>query len=334
MMDYLDVLNGSGYQTYRGEYYSDIGAPTGIDQEPKVGGIPVPFFYEMAENLRSRTDVSRNMIDQRPDEVAIKTKSPVFFGKEFEGFAKLQNGFFYQVTAVQVDIKGISKQAALYVPVPVGADYLVRLTKIDNPFKVYEVGKELSTPYTMDEGGIAGYTITVAEIPEGLNEAENNPTIAYKGTASTTVRFIEDVGYNNHYSVTVEGASASNVFSNKTLTVTLTEYTDNITISVTTVEKYQVSITYSPEMISDFVTADEGNSEYAFADDTAENPTVLSFNSTGSVYGYESYKYVVEATGATAYVEMGEKTDEGLPFKVKIYNVTGDVSLTLTEQQI
>ena len=149
-MDYLDILNGTGYQTYKGEFYAELTAPIGIDQAvPYDFENPVPFFYEPTETTRSFGQPVQNIRDTKNEEYAIRTKSTVFYGKELGGFVKLQDGNFYEVLSCTVDRRGTSRQAAVYVPVPVGADYIVRLLKIDNPFKTYGISESANISFDL-----------------------------------------------------------------------------------------------------------------------------------------------------------------------------------------
>lgn len=165
-MDYLDFLNGTGTQTYKGIYFKKTYAPLGIDQAPTAYADqkPVLFFYEPIDETRQYKQPTENLVDRKAIDATIKTKNRIFnfLSSKLEGFVLLQDGNFYEILSSGIDRKGVSKQAAEYIPVPVGADFIVRLAKIDNPFQTFDV-QDILHPVIRPQGHSVSW-----EVGEGI----------------------------------------------------------------------------------------------------------------------------------------------------------------------
>lgn len=151
MPDILDVIDGSTRQTYRGIYFSEpVMAATvedvidGVITVEDVAAVGFAFLYEYANpNSRKFSQPLQNLMESGNRISAIKTNA----GESFtpRGMIKAQDGYFYQILEIQQDMTRASRQAAFFVPTPAGAEYLIRMTRVENPFAEFSAKADYSS---------------------------------------------------------------------------------------------------------------------------------------------------------------------------------------------
>lgn len=163
-MDLLDALNGSGRQTFSGKYYRRLPNPIDLYSQPtyeEAERSGIPFLYEYVDvYTKQYRQPIQNVISRANSDTVIKTTfSGVYCGANgnIEGFVRLQDGTTYTVTQMRQDLQRVSKQAAFFCPIPVGAEYYMTLTRIDDPFADYK----RSDTVTIQSGTLDAATITV-----------------------------------------------------------------------------------------------------------------------------------------------------------------------------
>ena len=110
--DILDVLNPKQRFTLTGKYFSE--RPDG----PDVGG--EEFNYEYVDPYTK---------------TAIRTDDQLSF-KEGIGMVVLQDGTAYLIHQKMTDYSAAPKQSCRVLPVPIGTEYVLRLTAIEEPWGV------------------------------------------------------------------------------------------------------------------------------------------------------------------------------------------------------
>ena len=125
--DILDVFNPKQRFTLTGKYYAER------PDCPDVGGEEFNYEYVNPYSRTWRTLFAN--IQAGVGETAIRTDDQLEF-KEGKGMVILQDGTAYLIEQRMTDYQSAPKQAFRVLPCPVGTEYVLRLTVIDNPWEL------------------------------------------------------------------------------------------------------------------------------------------------------------------------------------------------------
>lgn len=133
-MDYLDIIQGRYYQTQGAKYYRQLPIPeTGAAQSPEA--IPQPFEYEAVDPTEWHyRQLLQNLIDKEAATYTIKTKTRLVW--RVGGYVVTMSGRLYKIISVTEDVSATSRQARRLFAVPVGTEYVIRLSEIENPWGI------------------------------------------------------------------------------------------------------------------------------------------------------------------------------------------------------
>ena len=123
--DILDLLNPRTQFTLSGTYYPE--RPDG----PDVGGQQFNYDYVDPSTKTWRTLFGN--IQVSAGETAIRTDDQLSF-KTGKGIVRLQDGSWYTIEQKATDYQAAPKQAFRVLPIPVGTQYVLRLTALDEPW--------------------------------------------------------------------------------------------------------------------------------------------------------------------------------------------------------
>ena len=125
--DILDLLNPRTQFPLSGTYYPE--RPDG----PDVGG--QQFNYEYVDPSTKTWRTLFGNIQVSAGETAIRTGDQLSF-KTGNGIVRLQDGSWYTIEQKATDYQAAPKQAFRVLPVPVGTQYVLRLTALDEPWSI------------------------------------------------------------------------------------------------------------------------------------------------------------------------------------------------------
>ena len=132
-MDFLDILEGHYYKTHTGRYYEKL--PEAITYATTVealyeleGGMDFDYEYINPTEWRYKQLIS-NLTQSDAADAAIKTCEAIDW--RVKGFILLDTGRVCQIISVQEDVSAASREAARYMPLPVGTEYVMRLVEVD-----------------------------------------------------------------------------------------------------------------------------------------------------------------------------------------------------------
>jgi hypothetical protein len=136
-MDYLDLMQGKYFQLQCGKYYKKIPAAqipsNDTIQDPDTVG--VPFDYETLDPTEWHyKQLLQNLIEAQAATVTIKTKARLDWRNN--GFISAMDGHLYKIISVTEDVRSATHEARALFAVPVGAEYVIRLVEIDNPWGI------------------------------------------------------------------------------------------------------------------------------------------------------------------------------------------------------
>lgn len=134
-MDFLDIMNGRFYHTQSGGFYKRLPQIKATYEAADINGIGeterIPFDYEAvnAQEWRYR-QIIRNLVDIDASTVVIKTRIDVGFA--VGSHITLWQGGLYRITNVVRDTSQVSQEAFYVLPVPLGTEYILTLTEVEN----------------------------------------------------------------------------------------------------------------------------------------------------------------------------------------------------------
>ena len=133
-MDLLDVMTGRFFQTFSGRYYPKLppaGAVKTLSDASDV--VDARYFdYEVIDpETYNYRQLLQNLIDKDGAELTIKTGAANDY--RIGGYVALSNGNLYTILSITRDVRAASKQAAEFMPIPIGTEYILRLASYVNP---------------------------------------------------------------------------------------------------------------------------------------------------------------------------------------------------------
>lgn len=117
--DILDLMHPSPEFTLTGTYYEER------PDSPDIGG--KQFSYEYVDPYTKTWRTLFSNIQASAGETAIRTDARLSF-KEGKGIVVLQDGTAYMIEQKMTDYQSAPKQAFRVLPVPIGTQYVLRLT--------------------------------------------------------------------------------------------------------------------------------------------------------------------------------------------------------------
>lgn len=133
-MDYLDIITGRFMQTFVGRYYPRLPRAELVStQEAAYNSVAAEYFdYEFIDpESYSYRQLLQNVVDKDGADTTVKSRTALAF--RVGGYVLLANGNAYSVTSVSVDTRAASREAARLLPIPAGTEYVLRLTRVENP---------------------------------------------------------------------------------------------------------------------------------------------------------------------------------------------------------
>lgn len=125
MRDALDIIMPRARFTAKATYYKEL------PESPDVGGMR--FHYEYIDPAtREYRRLFGNFQSFEAGEIAIRTNARLPF--RTNGLVILATGETYTVTNVQKDFSRAPKQAMRIVGIPIGVEYVLRMTTTRNPW--------------------------------------------------------------------------------------------------------------------------------------------------------------------------------------------------------
>ena len=131
-MDFLDICMGRYNQTCTGKYYKMLPDATEITDD--AGNVPygIPFDYEYVDvTTRAYKQLIGNLTESEGIVTAIKTREALEW--KIGAFIILMDGKLCSVISINEDRSNTGKEAARILPIPLGTEYVLRLTEYENP---------------------------------------------------------------------------------------------------------------------------------------------------------------------------------------------------------
>lgn len=134
-MDFLDIVNGRFYHTQTGGFYKRLPQVKAQYTAEDLNGMSeterVPFDYETVNMQEWRyQQLIRNLVDVDASTVVIKARIDVGFAVGTH--VTLWQGGLYRITNVVRDTSQVSKEAFYVLPIPLGTEYILTLTEVEN----------------------------------------------------------------------------------------------------------------------------------------------------------------------------------------------------------
>jgi hypothetical protein len=125
-MDFLDISEGRFNQTYTGKYYKNLPY---LVENPEPAAL---FDYEYIDlDTKSYRHIISNLTETDTADAAIKTRERLNF--KVGSHISLEDGRLCAILQVSADRSNSNREAAYMLPLPYGAEYIIRLIEIDNP---------------------------------------------------------------------------------------------------------------------------------------------------------------------------------------------------------
>ena len=132
-MDILDILEGRFEQTFTGKYYKKLPSPSLAQTQDS-------FFhcdYQMIDPYSYQyVRLIGNIVATDAANLTIKTRSPDITRDAVGKHMALQDGRLYLITSVTEDFRAVPPEAARLMIIPIGADKILRLKEVDDPFGI------------------------------------------------------------------------------------------------------------------------------------------------------------------------------------------------------
>ena len=127
-MDFLDIMQGRLFNTYAGKYYEKLPDAT-LDEEQDAA---FQFDYEYID-MTSKTykHLISNLTECDGVTSAIKTNEQLKW--RVGGFVILTDGRLCTIVSVNEDRTNASQEAGRLLAIPLGTEYILRLTEYENP---------------------------------------------------------------------------------------------------------------------------------------------------------------------------------------------------------
>ena len=129
-MDFIDICMGRYQQTYTGRYLKKLPTPLfnpENEQEPAI-----PFDYEYVDaTTRTYKQLISNMTETDGITAVIKTREHLDF--KIGAFVSLMDGKLCAITGISDDRTNANIEAARFLNLPFGVEYILRLTEYENP---------------------------------------------------------------------------------------------------------------------------------------------------------------------------------------------------------
>ncbi len=141
-MDFLDICIGKYFQTHTGRYFKCLPNNTYIDPDndsdklyevENTNAIYVDYEYVDPTEWHYK-NLLGNLTETSAANATIKTKEPITFSPR--SYFLLDDGRLCQVTSVTQDTSAAQREAARLFPVPLGTEYVLRLTQVENPWEI------------------------------------------------------------------------------------------------------------------------------------------------------------------------------------------------------
>ena len=132
-MDILDILEGRFDKTFTGRYYKKLPSAS----TAKTGESFFYFDYQMVDPYSYQyVKLIGNIVATDAANLTVKTKSSEISRQSVGKHVALQDGRLYLITSVTEDFRTASAEAARLIVVPTGADKIIRLKEVDDPFGI------------------------------------------------------------------------------------------------------------------------------------------------------------------------------------------------------
>lgn len=137
-MDYLDLMLGKYYQTMTGKYFEDI--PIGHTLRTEDGAadsrsVGIPFDYETVNPAEWHyKNLLSNLVEKEAATLTVKTREAIGF--RVGSYVLTMDGRLCEITSVTEDVRGAGIEAMRLMPLPLGTEYILRLTERENPFGI------------------------------------------------------------------------------------------------------------------------------------------------------------------------------------------------------
>ena len=129
-MDFLDIMQGRLFNTYAGKYYDKI--PDAEFDANVSQDAAMHFDYEYVD-VTSKTykHLTSNLTESESTATAIKTSEQLAW--RVGGFVILTDGRLCTIISVTEDRTNSSQEAGRLFAIPLGTEYILRLTEYENP---------------------------------------------------------------------------------------------------------------------------------------------------------------------------------------------------------
>ena len=124
---------GRYHQTYTGRYFKSIPEPLSLTPDSsEIQDPAIPFDYEYVDaTTRTYKQLISNITESDGITAVIKTREHLDF--KIGAFVSLMDGKLCAITAISDDRTNANIEAARFLNLPFGAEYILRLTEYENP---------------------------------------------------------------------------------------------------------------------------------------------------------------------------------------------------------
>lgn len=135
MLDILDILMGRFSQTNPGTYYDKIPEAmlytSTVQELYDATGVGVPMDYEIVDPTEWHyKSLLGNIMDGDGATATIKTCDQLDY--KVGGNIITSDGKMYVISSVTRDTRAVPKEAMRIFPIPIGTEFVLRLTEMDN----------------------------------------------------------------------------------------------------------------------------------------------------------------------------------------------------------
>ena len=141
-MDFLDICMGKYFQTHTGRFFKSLPNNSFINPESdsdklyeieSTDAIDVDYEYVDPTEWHYK-NLLGNLTESKAANATIKTKEQIPYNPR--SYFLLDDGRLCLITSVTQDTQAAQREAARLFPVPLGTEYVLRLTEIENPWEL------------------------------------------------------------------------------------------------------------------------------------------------------------------------------------------------------